>query len=115
MRKFIANEGMPQYKNPFKKGRLIIEFDVEYPQDGSFDESIRQKLFSILDHQPNLEEQVKEHDDIPHYTLTNVNEVEEQMNKRNQTKDPKTGDVYNSDEEEQEEHFGTQTTSCRFM
>lgn len=29
--KFIFNEGMPQYKNPFEKGRLIIEFLVQFP------------------------------------------------------------------------------------
>lgn len=29
--KFIQNEGMPQYKNPFEKGRLIIQFLVNFP------------------------------------------------------------------------------------
>lgn len=29
--KFIPNEGMPQYKNPFEKGRLIIQFLVNFP------------------------------------------------------------------------------------
>ena len=24
-------EGLPQYKNPFEKGRLIIQFDVVFP------------------------------------------------------------------------------------
>ena len=28
--KVILNEGMPQYKNPFEKGRLIITFSVRY-------------------------------------------------------------------------------------
>lgn len=27
------NEGMPHYKNPFEKGRLIIAFNVKFPQD----------------------------------------------------------------------------------
>jgi len=26
--KVVLNEGMPQYKNPFDKGRLIIAFSV---------------------------------------------------------------------------------------
>jgi len=25
------NEGMPQYRNPFEKGRLIISFNVKFP------------------------------------------------------------------------------------
>jgi len=25
------NEGMPQYKNPFEKGRMIIQFLVTFP------------------------------------------------------------------------------------
>lgn len=29
--KFVQNEGMPQYKNPFEKGRLIIQFLVNFP------------------------------------------------------------------------------------
>lgn len=27
----VQNEGMPQYKNPFEKGRLIIQFSVKFP------------------------------------------------------------------------------------
>uniref|UniRef100_A0A1B6GWU4 J domain-containing protein n=1 Tax=Cuerna arida TaxID=1464854 RepID=A0A1B6GWU4_9HEMI len=29
--KFVLGEGMPQYKNPFEKGRLIIQFLVNFP------------------------------------------------------------------------------------
>ncbi|XP_018335149.1 dnaJ homolog subfamily A member 1 [Agrilus planipennis] len=29
--KCVMNEGMPQYKNPFEKGRLIIQFLVKFP------------------------------------------------------------------------------------
>ena len=29
--KCILNEGMPHYRNPFEKGRLIIQFSVEFP------------------------------------------------------------------------------------
>ncbi|XP_054707589.1 dnaJ homolog subfamily A member 1-like [Uloborus diversus] len=30
--KCILNEGMPQYKNPFEKGRLIVQFIVNFPE-----------------------------------------------------------------------------------
>ena len=29
--KYIMGEGMPQYKNPFEKGRLIIQFQIIFP------------------------------------------------------------------------------------
>lgn len=29
--KCILNEGMPEYKNAFEKGKLIIQFSVEFP------------------------------------------------------------------------------------
>lgn len=29
--KCVLNEGMPQYKNPFEKGRLIVQFWVQFP------------------------------------------------------------------------------------
>lgn len=31
--KCILNEGMPEYKNPFEKGRLIIQFFVNFPSE----------------------------------------------------------------------------------
>ena len=30
--KCIFNEGMPQYRNPFEKGRLILQFSVNFPK-----------------------------------------------------------------------------------
>lgn len=30
--KYIIGEGMPQYKNPFEKGRLIVQFIVNFPE-----------------------------------------------------------------------------------
>jgi len=32
--KCILNEGMPMYKNPFEKGRLIINFNIKFPENG---------------------------------------------------------------------------------
>jgi len=33
--KCIESEGMPQYKNPFEKGKLYIKFDVQFPASGT--------------------------------------------------------------------------------
>jgi DnaJ homolog subfamily A member 1 len=30
--KYIDGEGMPQYKNPFEKGRLLVQFFVNFPK-----------------------------------------------------------------------------------
>jgi len=44
--KCVLGEGMPQYKNPFEKGRLLIHFLVNFPT--SIDPSIVPKLESCL-------------------------------------------------------------------
>jgi len=44
--KMVRGEGMPQYRNPFEKGRLIIQFNVVFPP--SFEPSVAEKLASIL-------------------------------------------------------------------
>ena len=32
--KCVLNEGMPIYRRPYEKGRLIIEFKVNFPENG---------------------------------------------------------------------------------
>jgi len=32
--KCVLNEGMPIYKNPYEKGRLIINFNIKFPESG---------------------------------------------------------------------------------
>ena len=32
--KVVMNEGMPLYRHPFDKGQLIIQFFVNFPEDG---------------------------------------------------------------------------------
>jgi len=44
--KAVQGEGMPQYRNPFEKGRLIFTFNVVFPT--SLDPSIAEKLAAIL-------------------------------------------------------------------
>ena len=31
--KSVIGEGMPQYKSPFEKGRLVIQFFVDFPEE----------------------------------------------------------------------------------
>jgi len=44
--KMVRGEGMPQYRNPFEKGRLIIQFNVIFPP--SLDPAVAEALASIL-------------------------------------------------------------------
>lgn len=46
--KCVLNEGMPMYKNPFEKGRLIINFNVKFPQNGEIDLKKITELEKIL-------------------------------------------------------------------
>merc|ERR1711963_1069584 len=44
--KQVQGEGMPQYRNPFEKGRLIIQFNVVFPNN--LEPSVAQALAQIL-------------------------------------------------------------------
>lgn len=44
--KCIMNEGMPMYKNPFEKGKLIVQFVVKFPE--SIDPAAAGKLEHLL-------------------------------------------------------------------
>lgn len=46
--KVILNEGMPQYRNPFEKGRLIISFSVKFPEPGFIDQGRLPELAALL-------------------------------------------------------------------
>ncbi|KAM7533532.1 hypothetical protein Aperf_G00000127530 [Anoplocephala perfoliata] len=48
--RIIANEGMPRYKNPFEKGRLIIKFNVVFPT--SLDAATVEQLRKIFPRSP---------------------------------------------------------------
>jgi len=44
--KAVQGEGMPQYRNPFEKGRLIISFEVKFPP--ALDPAVAAQLAQIL-------------------------------------------------------------------
>merc|ERR1712117_301438 len=44
--KQVQGEGMPAYRNPFEKGRLLIQFNVVFPPN--FDPSVAEALAKIL-------------------------------------------------------------------
>merc|ERR1712168_1675583 len=45
----VPDEGMPQYRNPLHKGKLIIQFNVTFPpKDWCVDEKVLKQLESLL-------------------------------------------------------------------
>ena len=44
--KCVFGEGMPTYRNPFEKGKLIIQFTVDFPE--TLDPAIIPKLENLL-------------------------------------------------------------------
>jgi DnaJ family protein A protein 1 len=44
--KCVYSEGMPTYRNPFEKGRLIIQFTVQFPE--RLEPAVAEKLEKIL-------------------------------------------------------------------
>jgi len=46
--KCIQGEGMPKHKKIFQKGRLFIDFEVEYPASGSLSKEQLEALAKIL-------------------------------------------------------------------
>jgi len=53
--KCILNEGMPMYKNPYEKGRLIITFNIKFPEAGQIDLKKITDLEKILPARPKLD------------------------------------------------------------
>lgn len=51
--KCVMNEGFPRYKNPYEKGKLVIQFLVDFPE--SIDPKKVAKLESILPPRPVVE------------------------------------------------------------
>jgi len=64
--KVAAGEGMPIYRNPFEKGNLIVQFEVEYPKPEWF--SVQENRDKIQELLPPKQEQV-----------TSMNDMEEAM------------------------------------
>lgn len=46
--KCILNEGMPVYRNPMEKGRLVLHFDVKFPEKSEIRTENLAKLETLL-------------------------------------------------------------------
>ena len=46
--KCLLNEGMPVYRNPMEKGRLVLHFDVKFPEKNEIHADQIKKLEKLL-------------------------------------------------------------------
>lgn len=96
--KAVRGEGMPQYRNPFEKGRLIISFNVVFP--ASLEPETAQKLAEIL---PKMDEPMipDDHDEV------DLEEFDPKMDRAQQQRAQ-----YEEDEEHGHGHGGPGGVSC---
>ena len=50
----ILNEGMPVYRDPFQKGKLVIQFEVDFPKNHWTTEDNVKKLELLLPPKPEI-------------------------------------------------------------
>lgn len=96
--KCVLGEGMPQYKNPFEKGRLLIQFVVDFPQHIPADRIA--KLEKILPPRPEL----MIPDDCEEYELSEIDRS--QRNRRHNA-------MYDDDDDDhlpRQQHLQCQTS-----
>jgi len=93
--KVVSEEGMPVYKKPLEKGRLVIQFEIKFPSAEELSDTTRAQLRQLL---PPIPEPIiptpKEGESVSNYTAVDYVETREGKNKGG-------GEAYDSDEENQ--------------
>eukprot|EP00095_Tigriopus_kingsejongensis_P005884 maker-scaffold38_size502422-snap-gene-4.25 protein:Tk05884 transcript:maker-scaffold38_size502422-snap-gene-4.25-mRNA-1 annotation:"heat shock protein 40" len=86
--KCVFNEGMPTYRNPFEKGKLLIQFVVDFP--ARLDPAVAEKLEKIL---PPKDEPIvpDDHEDV------NMQEFDPEADRQRRA-------MYDDDEDERGQH-----------
>jgi len=98
----IEGEGMPQYKRPFEKGNLYIQFTIEFPMPGDFSPKQLSDLESIL---PPRRPPVKETPEMEQVELKIMSEQGQQSGAKG-----RRGESY--DEEEDGQQGGRGGVQC---
>ncbi|VFQ70001.1 unnamed protein product [Cuscuta campestris] len=98
--KAINDEGMPQYERPFMKGRLYINFEVEFPNPGVLSPEACRALETILppDGPPS---DTLNLDECKETTLYDVNIEEEMMGKER----VRHHEAYDSDDDDDDDAY----------
>ncbi|CAH3042484.1 unnamed protein product [Porites lobata] len=100
--KCVMNEGMPRYRSPFEKGRLIITFEVKFPPDGFITPASLSQLEQLFP--PRQEVIVPE--DAEEVDLVKLDPEEESRRRRSQA-----GNAYDEDEDYGHPRAGVQCQS----
>ncbi|KAB0377988.1 hypothetical protein FD755_009566, partial [Muntiacus reevesi] len=85
--KCVLNEGMPIYSRPYKRGRLIIEFKVNFPENGF----LYPDKLSLLEKLLPERKEVEETDEMDQVELVNFDPNQERRHHYN-------GEAYEDDE-----------------
>jgi DnaJ family protein A protein 1 len=85
--KCVLNEGMPMYKNPFEKGRLIVQFNVKFPENGQIDLKRLPELERILPARPKLDIPADSED----HTLIDLDPAYERSKRQDEYMDDDSG------------------------
>lgn len=94
--KAIDDEGMPHHGRPFMKGRLYIQFNVEFPDAGVLAPDQCRALEKILPPRPSSHLSDMELDESEETTMYDVN-IEEEMRQQSQRRQQ---EAYDEDEDE---------------
>jgi DnaJ family protein A protein 2 len=93
--KAINDEGMPHYQRPFMKGRLFLQFTVEFPESGSLSPEQCKALEAIFPPRSSSQLTDMELDECEETTLIDVN-IEDEMRRKQQAQQ----EAYDEDEDE---------------
>lgn len=107
----VPNEGMPQYRNPFEKGRLIIAFNVRFPPSnwlGAADAKKVARLEKLLP--PRQAEAALVPDGAEECSLIEVDP--EAAGGGGRRGGARAGEAYESDDEEEGGMHGGQRVQC---
>ncbi|EFJ24401.1 hypothetical protein SELMODRAFT_232411 [Selaginella moellendorffii] len=85
--KAVNDEGMPQHQRPFVKGRLYIQFSVDFPEPRALNPDMLKTLESVLPPRPALQLTQVELDECEEATLHDVNIDEEMKSKHQQQRE----------------------------
>lgn len=94
--KALNDEGMPQHNRPFMKGRLYIQFNVDFPDSGFLSPDQCQLLEKVLPQKSSKHVSDMELDDCEETTLHDVNFKEEMRRKQQQ----QYREAYDEDDDE---------------
>jgi DnaJ family protein A protein 2 len=92
--KAINDEGMPHYQRPFMKGRLYLQFSIDFPETGSISPEQCKAIEAILPPRPSSATTDMDLDECEETTLLDVNLEDEMKRKQRQQQE-----AYEEDDE----------------